>query len=88
MPLTDLLQRVRPPGITCEKYTAGADGKRCAYYLDDGACVRPDEFMCVEWLRRNAHLPPAPAPDAGRQAAIADLHQIRDRLAAQAGGAR
>lgn len=88
MPLTDLLRRVRLPGITCEKYITGADGKRCAYYLEDGACVRPDEFMCVEWLGRNAHVPPVPADHAARQAALADLHQLRGRLAGSSGGGR
>ena len=87
MPLTDLLRRRLPPGVTCEKYVAG-DGKRCAYYLDGGPCVRPDEFMCIEFLKRNPVRPPPVAPPDPRAAALADLRQLRDQLAAQAGGAR
>lgn len=62
MPITDLLKPeppaptapvTRPDGITCEKYAPGI-GKRCVSYLENGACSRPDELMCVEWLKRNA----------------------------------
>ncbi len=44
----------RPPNITCEKYTRG-EGKRCVHYAKNGACLRADEFMCVEWLKANGH---------------------------------
>ena len=27
--------------------------KRCADYSPNGSCARPDEFMCVEWLKLN-----------------------------------
>ncbi len=77
MALKDLLKtaptpaNARPPGITCEKYSPGAEGKRCAHYLPNGACTREDEFMCVEWLKRNPAPsapptlpPPAPRPPA------------------------
>ena len=34
--------------------------KRCADYSPNGSCARPDEFMCVEWLKLN----PAPSSSA------------------------
>ncbi len=70
MPLTDLLKPQspapaapvdRPAGITCEKYVPG-EGKRCVSYVDNGACSRPDEFMCVEWMKRNANKTDGTAP--------------------------
>jgi len=39
--------------ITCEHYYPQADNKHCVFYLEDGACSRGDEFMCVEWLKAN-----------------------------------
>ncbi len=48
----------RPPGITCEKFLR-SEGRRCAHYLQSGACALASEFMCVEWLRLNG-------PDAQR----------------------
>jgi hypothetical protein len=68
MSLTDLLKDSTapsapahlPPGITCEKFVAGPDGKHCVSYLDNGACSHPDEFMCVEWMKHNAHRSSAP----------------------------
>lgn len=52
----------RPEGITCAQYVRG-EGKRCRHYLPNGACSLPTEFMCVEWLKRNGHLPPPAARD-------------------------
>ncbi len=52
----------------CVKYEAIAGGKRCRHYLDNGACTRGDELMCVEWLRANGHTEApdlAPAPLVG-----------------------
>lgn len=46
--------------ITCGKYEADHDGRRCRHYGGRGACALPDEFMCVEWLKANGH-PVAPA---------------------------
>ena len=43
----------RPEGFTCPHYLAVPDGKRCVHYIDNGACAREDEFMCVEWLKIN-----------------------------------
>lgn len=48
--------------VQCEHYEPGEDGRRCVHYLANGACARPDEFMCVEWLRANGH--PAPVVTA------------------------
>lgn len=45
--------------ITCAKYEPIEGSRRCRHYLDDGACLRPDELMCIEWLKRNGHpVPP------------------------------
>lgn len=54
MALTDFLTAPTPRDtITCPKFERG-EGKRCLHYLPNGACGRPDEFICVEWLRVNA----------------------------------
>ena len=39
--------------IACAKYVPGG-GRRCVHYAD-GACLRPDEFMCGEWLKANGY---------------------------------
>jgi hypothetical protein len=51
---------VRPASILCQKWEPTALGsKRCRYYInpgtiqDEGMCKLPDEFLCVEWVRRN-----------------------------------
>jgi len=49
--------------VSCPKYESVAGTKRCVHYLPNGACARPDELMCVEWLKANGHAPP-PAPPA------------------------
>jgi len=63
MPLADLLEPApsRTPQLTCAKYMPGTD-HRCVHYLPGGACARPDEFMCVEWLKANGHSLPSQAP--------------------------
>lgn len=51
--------------FACPHYDPPAGGRRCRSYLDGGACGRPDEFMCVEWLKANGHaVPPPLAPTA------------------------
>ena len=45
------------PAFTCPKYTPAPGASRCVHYADGGPCLRPDEFMCVEWLRANGYLP-------------------------------
>lgn len=55
--------------IECPKYEPIPGSRRCRHYLDDGACARPDELMCVEWLKRNGHpVPPRATSDATRRA--------------------
>lgn len=45
----------RPVGITCPHYEAIPGRKHCRHYLQNGACARPDELMCSEWLKANGH---------------------------------
>lgn len=45
--------------ITCPDFDPLHGGKRCRHYLPNGACSRPDHFMCDEWLKVN---PPKPRP--------------------------
>jgi len=40
-------------GFSCPDYDPDPGGRRCRAYLDGGACARPDQFMCTEWLKRN-----------------------------------
>lgn len=49
------IQGDRPAGITCPHYEAIPGQKHCRHYLDNGACSRPDELMCSEWLKANGH---------------------------------
>jgi len=51
------------PAFTCPKYVPVHGTRRCAHYGDGGPCLRPDEFMCVEWLRANGYLRD-PLPEA------------------------
>ncbi len=56
--------------ITCDKYQAIPNSKRCVHYQDGGTCSLPDEFLCIEWQKANAGRipgspvtpPPASAP--------------------------
>lgn len=50
------------PAITCSKYERVEGSRRCRHYLTNGACARPDELMCVEWLKRNPHAGRAQTP--------------------------
>ncbi|MBI5549078.1 MAG: hypothetical protein HY901_34775 [Deltaproteobacteria bacterium] len=58
------------PEVACGKYMPGT-GRSCLHYLPGGPCNRPDEFMCVEWLRANGFLCD-PVPDA-----LEHLRQLR-----------
>lgn len=63
--------------ITCPHFRAIPGSKRCADYIPNGSCSRPDEFMCVEWLKLN----PAPTnavalPDAARSLPIAPAEPV------------
>lgn len=64
----------RPAGITCPHYAPKPGSKRCRHYLPNGACDRPDELMCREWVRLNGHLSGAsaePEPPAAASEALA-----------------
>ena len=70
MSLTDRYRGdpAKPTGastFTCPHYEPKPGSKRCRHYLEGGACARPDEFMCVEWLKANGHaaLPPSPTAE-------------------------
>lgn len=39
--------------FTCAHYLPKPGSKRCSHYLQNGACDRPDELICVEWMKRN-----------------------------------
>lgn len=51
----------RPP-ITCPHFSAVPGTRRCREYLPNGSCQRPDQFMCLEWLKVNA---PSVRPPVG-----------------------
>jgi hypothetical protein len=42
-----------PTPVTCPHYAPLPGERQCRHYLPNGACDRPDEFLCVEWLKRN-----------------------------------
>ncbi len=75
MALKDRLQEeartTLPLGFSCPHYDPVPGSKRCKSYLDGGACTRPDQLMCVEWLKANGQAAPvtestpaSPAPPA------------------------
>lgn len=39
--------------ITCPDFDPLPGGKCCRHYLPNGACYRPEHFMCNEWLKVN-----------------------------------
>jgi len=55
------IQGEQPAGITCSHYEALPGRKHCRHYLENGACSRPDEFMCIEWLKANGHAQATPS---------------------------
>jgi len=66
----------RPAGITCPHYKAIPGRKHCRHYLTDGACSRPDEFMCREWMKANGHLVGDATPVPAGVAHDSPLHQV------------
>ena len=56
------MSEVQARKFDCVQYVALPGSVRCRHYRPDGACELPDEFMCVEWLKRNAPAPLAPPP--------------------------
>jgi hypothetical protein len=59
--------------VQCEHYQSDGKSRRCRDYLDGGGCARPDQFMCVEFLRRNP----------GRGARVAAKRQSAEPAAAE-----
>lgn len=47
------VQQAGQQKFTCPHYSPLPDSRRCRNYLDNGACSRPDELMCSEWLKAN-----------------------------------
>jgi hypothetical protein len=37
----------------CRDYVPTRGGHQCQHYAGEGACKRPDYFMCVVWAKRN-----------------------------------
>ncbi|HEU4406784.1 MAG TPA: hypothetical protein VFS43_16070 [Polyangiaceae bacterium] len=46
--------------VTCPHYDPLPGARRCRHFLANGACDRPDELMCVEWLKANGPRGSAP----------------------------
>ena len=79
MAITDIL-KTRPEGsggFTCPHYEPVPGSKRCRHYLKNGACARPDEFMCVEWLKVNGHRVPEPAGEPASESKGRDGEERR-----------
>lgn len=57
MSLSDRYSRPTPTaekgGVSCSHYSPLPQNKHCRHYLPNGACSRPGELMCVEWLKAN-----------------------------------
>ena len=53
-------------GFSCPHYVPAPGSKRCRHYVQGGACDRPDEFMCTEWLKANG---PADAEPSAKEPA-------------------
>lgn len=66
MALKDRLKSATPdaaqPAFTCPHYDPPPGEKRCRHFIANGACARPDVFMCVEWLKANGPQAPASEP--------------------------
>jgi hypothetical protein len=52
--------------VTCPHYDPLPGARRCRHFLANGACERPDELMCVEWLKVNGPRD-GTAPQAGER---------------------
>ncbi|HHH28953.1 MAG TPA: hypothetical protein ENK57_11500 [Polyangiaceae bacterium] len=65
--------RAKPSGassFTCPHYDPKPGSKRCRHYLDGGPCARPDEFMCIEWMKANGHAVPSPSEPKASDAVV------------------
>lgn len=73
-----------PPSVTCPHYAPPPGERRCRHYLPNGACDRPDEFLCVEWLKRNGPVASTDAKgngdDADAAAGTADASRSAGRF--------
>ncbi|HEU4535516.1 MAG TPA: hypothetical protein VFS00_15415 [Polyangiaceae bacterium] len=54
--------------VTCPHYAPLPGERRCRHYLPNGACDRPDEFMCVEWLKKKGPSASTEAREGGKNA--------------------
>jgi len=59
--------------FTCSHYSPKPGSKRCRHYLQNGACDRPDELMCVEWLKANPSTPEPPVKEKTKDDVDRDL---------------
>ncbi|MCU0658581.1 MAG: hypothetical protein MUF64_25990 [Polyangiaceae bacterium] len=48
--------------ITCGRYEALPESRRCRHYAEGGVCGLVDEFLCTEWLKANGQPSPPPLP--------------------------
>jgi len=86
MSLADLYRadRAKPTetsSFTCPHYDAPPGEKRCRHYLTNGACARPDELMCIEFLKANGHAVPASTPAANEPAKLIDSTPLAPKVA-------
>lgn len=51
------IESAKQSNFACAHYSPKPGSKRCRHYLENGACDRPDELMCVEWLKANKQAP-------------------------------
>src|SRR5262245_40112340 len=72
--------------VTCPHYDPLPGARRCRHYLPNGACDRPDEFLCVEWLKVNGPRD-APPPPAGERERPPSTNALAAPEAADAPGA-
>jgi len=86
MSLADLYRadRAKPTetsSFTCLHYDAPPGEKRCRHYLKNGSCARPDELMCIEFLKANGHAVPASAPGANEPAKLINSTPLAPKVA-------
>ncbi len=43
----------RPSEIQCPHYAPAPGSRTCVSFVSGGGCVRPDTFMCTEYVRKN-----------------------------------
>jgi hypothetical protein len=60
----EIIEKNQIASVSCPHYDALPGRKHCRHYVEGGACARPDEFQCIEWLKVNAEARPTPRPQA------------------------